>query len=401
MRIAFLTTTSLESPYGLGRCFPFARQLATRGHDVHIVALHHDFAATVLRQFQTEGVWVHYVGQMHARKVGDTTVYFGPLRLLWVILAGMWGLTVQAIRLQADVYQIGKPHPQNSFAGLVASRLPRRRRVFLDYDDLEAEINRTSNRWQRSTLAWLESTIPRWVDGVTVHAQFLDDRLVALGVPKTRILRLPSCVDPARFHAVTEAALELWRKRLALDGQRVICYVGTLSLGNHPVDLLLHAFARLINGWDNLVLLIVGGGADLVALQQLAAQLKITNQTRFVGRVTPAVVPTLFRLAEISVDPVEANDVARARWPLKIIESLASGVPVVTGDVGDRRVLLGNGSAGLLVEPGNAAALATALAEILRNSALHAQLKAGCRVQLQQYDVTQLTERLLQFYNTR
>lgn len=398
MRIAFLTTTSLESPYSLGRCFPFARQLAALGHDVHIVALHHDLNSTVVRQFQMEQVWIHYVGQMHVRKAGNTTMYFGPFRLLWTILMGMWGLTLQAIRLHADVYQIGKPHPQNSFAGLVAARLFHRRLLLLDYDDLEVAINQTSNRWQQRVLAWLENTIPRWVDGVTVHSQFLKNRLLTIGVPEARLLHLPSCVDTTRFQPAAEANLAAWRERLALGNSRTLCYVGTLALASHPVDLLLYALATLVEQVDNLVLCLVGGGADLPALQKLASQLGIADACRFVGRVPPEEIPSLLRLAEISVDPVLDDLVAQARWPLKIVESIAAGVPVVTGDVGDRRIMLGDGKAGLLVEPGNAMALAQALAEILLNPALSAQLKAGCSAQAQCYDVVAWTACLLRFY---
>ncbi|MEZ4675714.1 MAG: hypothetical protein R2932_15930 [Caldilineaceae bacterium] len=77
-----MLTTSLESPYGLGRCWPFAHQLAKWGYDVHIVALHHDFTPNVTRHFQRDGVTVAYVGQMHVHGVGDQTICFGPLRLL-------------------------------------------------------------------------------------------------------------------------------------------------------------------------------------------------------------------------------------------------------------------------------------------------------------------------------
>lgn len=397
MRIAFLTTTSLDSPYGLGRCFPFAHQLAAMGHDVHIVALHHDLTPAVARHFALQGVSIHYVGQMHVRKQNDSTTYYPLLRLLWVLFSGWWGMMVQSIRLRADIYHIGKPHPQNSVAGFIAARFGRHP-LFLDYDDLEVEINRTSNAWQRRVLGWLENNVPRWVDGVTVHSQFLADRLVGMGLSNAQILRLPSCVARDRFQPVAADLLAQWRMRLGIGEQQVILYVGTLSLNNHPVDLLLHAFAQLLKQRRDVILLLVGGGADWVALQKLAEQLGITDRCRFAGRVAANEVPALFGLADVSVDPIEDNLVARARWPLKIIESLAAGVPVITGDVGDRRAMLGNGRAGLLVDPGDAAALAAAIQTILADPSLHAQLKAGALTQAQLYSPLPLTTRLLEFY---
>jgi glycosyltransferase involved in cell wall biosynthesis len=58
---------------------------------------------------------------------------------------------------------------------------------------------------------------------------------------------------------------------------------------------------------------------------------------------------------------------ARARSPLKVFESFAVGTPVVTGDVGDRRNILGDGEAGMLVNPGDAHALAKGIVTVLRD----------------------------------
>lgn len=399
MRIAFLITTSLESPYGLGRCWPFAQQLAKVGHDVHIVALHHALTPAVPRQFQREGVAITYVGQMHVRKDGDTTRYYGPLRLLWVILTGLWGLLIQALRLRADIYHIGKPHPQNSLAGMIAARW-HRRRVLLDYDDLESAINRTSNPAQRQVLAWLEAHVPLWVDGVTVHSHFLEERLLTLGIDPARILRLPSCVDQVRFQAMSTTAVSAWQTKLRIEHKRVILYVGTLALVNHPVDLLLHAFQQLCAQRDDVVLVLVGGGADLAKLQALADQLAIVDHCRFVGRVAPEDVPLFFHLADLSVDPVHDDLVAQARWPLKIVESLAAGLPVITGDVGDRCEMLGQGAAGMVVTAGSATALAEAITKLLDNPSLQTQLKEGCVAQMGLYDCVLSTERLITFYRS-
>src|SRR5258708_3776490 len=72
------------------------------------------------------------------------------------------------------------------------------------------------------------------------------------------------------------------------------------------------------------------------------------------------------------------------RTPLKIVESLAAGVPVVTGDVGDRAEVLGP-AAGLLVRPGDARALAGGIAELLEHRSLQLRLAAGARQRAEAY----------------
>lgn len=397
MRILFAITTDLESPAGLGRYLPWAKQLAQDGHEVHIAALHQDLGRVTQHHFQVDGVQVHYVGQMHVRKQGDTTLYFGPVRLVWTILHGAFALARQAMRIAPDVIHVGKPHPQNVFAGLVAGRILGRRLLLLDYDDLEAESNHTSNGMQRRTLAWLERWFPRRCDGVTTHTRFLADRLLAAGVPAPRILRLPSAVDAARFRPVDPAQVAQRRRQLGLDAsQFVVIYVGSFSLANHPVDLLLQAFALLAQNHPQARLLLVGGGPDLESLRRLAETLGIAQRCHFLGRVPADQIPVLFALADVSVDPVHKDPVAEARWPLKIIESLAVGVPVVTGKIGDRGEMLG--AAGLLVQPGDAAALAQGLGRVLADPALLLRLGQNCALALAPFDSTKIAATLADFY---
>jgi glycosyltransferase involved in cell wall biosynthesis len=105
-------------------------------------------------------------------------------------------------------------------------------------------------------------------------------------------------------------------------------------------------------------------------------------------------------LAKVTVDPVHDDPVARARCPLKIVESLALGTPVVTGDVGDRREMLDNGQAGLLVSPGQAGALAAGLAQILENPGLANALSQRALVHREKFYWDRLVKRVVELYQT-
>jgi len=172
-----------------------------------------------------------------------------------------------------------------------------------------------------------------------------------------------------------------------------------MALVSHPVDLLLEAFAK-ISSKQNIILLLVGGGPDLPHLKKLASKLKIIDQTKFVGRVSPNEIPPLLSLADVSVDPVYDNKIAKARWPVKIMESIALGIPVVTGDVGDREEILG-GKAGILVSPGSVDALANGLETVLTDSSLLKNLSKGCEIQAAKYDLEGLALKLLAFYGDK
>jgi glycosyltransferase involved in cell wall biosynthesis len=404
MRIIFLNTSSLESPYTSGRCLPIAQALARRGHDVHIVTLHHNMPNSRALTVKQECITVHFVGQMHVLKKDSETYYFSTKQLINIVVRATVAMFRRGLELGGDIYHIGKPHPQNSVSGLLIKMLRSSVKLFLDYDDVEYISNRFLSSWQSKIVWFLEISIPKFVDGVTYHTRYLGEMLARYGVASDRCLRLPSLIDIARFSHVDMSAIQRWRRNLELPSAKpVVMYIGSLSLANHPVDLLLEAFALLkqYKGVEEARLIIVGGGPDITFLRQYAANLSIEQKCTFVGRVSPSEIPVLLKLATLTVDPVQDDIVARARWPLKIIESLAAGVPVVTGDVGDRREMLADGAAGVLVTPGDARALAEGIAQVLREDMRLATMQQAAREVATRYMDDRFITQLIEFYESR
>jgi len=363
MKITFLFTQSLEDPSGLGRYFPLAKELAKLGHKVNVLALHPNLSALSQRRLEKDGVKVHYVGQMHVRKVGSHKTYFSTLGLLRVALSSTLRMSIEVLLAETDVIHLGKPHPINGVAAL-GTKFLRRKPLYLDCDEYEAASNRFFGRWQKVLVALFEDNLPKFAKGLTVNTHFLAGRIVALGYPKERIVYVPNGVDRDRFGCVDPQGVQRLRDSLGLGGKRVVLYVGSLTL-NHPVGLLLDAFAIVSQRLKEAVLVLVGGGEDYDLIGTRVEEIGLKDKVIMVGRVEPNLVPYYFKLGDVSVDPVYDDVVAQARSPIKLFESMASGVPVVTSDVGDRREILGQ--AGLLVTPGDANALAEGILSVLRD----------------------------------
>lgn len=367
-RLVLLLTVGIERPAGR-RYFALARELVRRGYRVRILALHPDLATCPRRHFVQDGVEVWYVGQMHARKTGTHPTRFGSLALLRVVTGATWGMLWGILASPAKLYHLGKPQPINGLAAVLGILLLRRQRFYVDCDDDETATNRFTAGWQRAVFAFWQSILPRLACGITVNTRYLEQHWRQ----RTRvpICYVPNGVDPATFQAPSEAVLQGLRHALQLDGCRVIAYVGTLALHNHPVDLLLHAFQQVLAKQPTARLLLIGGGEDLPLLQAQVHALGVQGRVLFTGHLPHAAIPAYLSLAELSVDPVHDDPVARARSPLKIAESMVLGVPVITGNVGDRAAMLDYGRAGVLVAPSDASALAAAICTLLGNPARH------------------------------
>ncbi len=400
MKVAFLSTSSLDYPSPLGRWFPLAKELVRRGHTVHFLTLHHDFRPEMRFPRQDEGVWVHEVGQMHVRGWGDARRPLVGLSLLRVALAATLALLRRALQVEVDAYHICKPQPMNGLAGIWAARW-KGRPCYLDCDDYEAEANRVSSPWQRALLRCFEDGLPRRMDGVTVNSRFLADRVERLGVPRERIVYVPNGVEWSRFSRRDPEAGRLLRRHYGLVGRPVVLYLGTLSLTGHPLDLLLEAFALVLRRIPEAHLVLVGGGEDRPTLERQVEALGLQGHVLFTGAVSPAEVPDYLALGDLAVDPVRDDAVARARSPLKVFESMACGLPVVTGDVGDRWEILGDGRAGLLVAPGDPQALAEGIVTLLLDPVRRREMAAAGRERAQAYCWERLVEQFVQVYFPR
>ncbi|MEJ2707861.1 MAG: glycosyltransferase family 4 protein [Anaerolineales bacterium] len=399
MRILFLLTQDLESPGGLGRYFPLARWLAKGGHQVSIAALHGDYQNLARTRFEQDGVQVWYVGQMHVLKRGSGKQYYPAGRLLAVSARATWNLSRAALQSPADIVHIGKPHPMNGTAGLLAKYL-RGRTVFLDCDDYEAGTTHFTGSWQKWGVSLFENNLPKWVDHVTTHTHFVQNRMTAAGIPAECISYIPNGVDPVRFQGVDRQAAARLRDELGLAGKQVVAYIGSLSLDNHPVDLLLRAFQILRTRLPEAVLLVVGGGADYQTLKSMASELSLGEAAQFCGRVAPEQVPLYYHLAEVSVEPVYDDAAGRSRLPLKLFESWILGTPFVSADVGERGMMLGDPPAGILAQPGDPASLAEALYAVLTDQQLAETLRQRGLARVQEYTWDRLAKQMEAVYHS-
>jgi glycosyltransferase involved in cell wall biosynthesis len=383
LHITFLLNQGLAGAGFIGRYFPLAKELVKLGHQVRLLAPHPAFSSVTQPHFWRDGVEVYYVGQMHVRKVGSRKTYMSQRELLKVVATTTWRMFRFAAKLPTDVYQICKAQPINGLAAVLAHCFHLRRPIFVDSDDYETEFSHYSATWQRYVVNGFEKALPRLARGVTAQTRFNVERNISYGVPAHRVLYVPNGVDRERFAEVDESDVRLLRTELGLDACKVVVYVGNLSLATHPVDLLLEAFAQVCQQERGVRLLIVGGGKDYDAVRAQVVKDGLSDGVRFTGRICPERVPAFYRLADVSVEPVRDDVVARARSPIKVFESMAVGTPVVAGDVGDRRKLLGD--AGMLVPAGDSDALAQGLLAVLQDNGARQQMAKAALVRRERY----------------
>ncbi len=368
MRFLFLLSQDIESSAGAGRYFPMARELVRRGHQVVILGLHPNFRSLSTRIMRIEGVEIRYVAPMHVIKTPTRKIYYPLLLQAFVVARSTWALVSAALRSPADLIYVCKPHPMNGFAGFVTSRV-KQIPLLVDCDDYEARNNRFRSRLEQWVVEEFEKWLLRRASYITVHTTVLRTHLVNEGIDSDRIVYLPHGVDYFRFKIENLGEIEALRNVLNIRGKKVIAYIGSFSLVTHALDILLEAFEKVRAEMPDTVLLLVGRGEDYDWIKGQIEAMNVESAVRLCGWVPSDRVALYYKLAQVSVDPVHDNEAARYSLSLKIFDSWACGVPLVTTDVGDRRKILGEPPAGLIVPPRDPDALAAGILLLLRNQA--------------------------------
>ncbi len=170
---------------------------------------------------------------------------------------------------------------------------------------------------------------------------------------------IPNIIDLSRF-----VALPL---RAAGDAPHLIVTRNLEAIYDIPTALRAFALVRLRRPGAQLT--VAGTGPERAALQQLAAELSVTDAVHFAGRIDNASIAALYASANIVLNPSTADNM-----PISILESLASGVPVVTTDAGGIPDLVSHEVTALLVPVGNPEAMATAALRLLDDAALAQQI---------------------------
>ena len=249
-----------------------------------------------------------------------------------------------------------------------------RRPVFLDIDDREPEfhaeqfrntgkgsIRRRARRRYKRARNLDDAAYTRFMEyftgrarAVTANSRLLCEHFGAVHVPSAKDT---SHFDPARFDA------DDCRRRLGLDGMRVVMFPGT-PRPHKGVEDTLEALAML--GWRDAKLALVGGRevgqayADTLQARYGEWMLRLP---RFGVEDMPAVVAA----AHVVAVPQRDTPVARAQFPMKITDAMAMAKPIISTRVGDIEEALDG--AAWLVAPSSPRAIARALEDVFADPA--------------------------------
>lgn len=218
-----------------------------------------------------------------------------------------------------------------------------------------------------------------------------------LGVGEDRLCVIPNAVDLDAIDALASAAdPDVNGSERRSDDGALLLSVGRLE-ANKGFHVLIEALARLATapGATAWKLVLVGDGPRRGALERQAKAAGLGDRIHFVGRLSDDAVHGLYAAATLFVHPTLYEGSS-----LVTLEAMANRCAVVASAAGGIPDKVQQGVTGWLVPPGDAGALARAIASALSNRArLPAMGEAGRALVERKFSWPAVTDRLLDLYD--
>jgi glycogen synthase len=177
----------------------------------------------------------------------------------------------------------------------------------------------------------------------------------------------------------------------ALPGRPRVVFLGRLARSK-GVDTLMAAAARLRTSGAQIVL--VGDGPARRDVEAARRRLGLDGRVHVTGFVPHHRTPAVLASADLLVLPSVYEELGTV-----LVEALQAGVPAVATNVGGIPEVVEHGRTGLLVEPGDPAALAEAIDAVLGAPELAARMAAAARERAPEYDWERVADEVRALYD--
>ncbi|MCE9628283.1 MAG: N-acetyl-alpha-D-glucosaminyl L-malate synthase BshA [Candidatus Eisenbacteria bacterium] len=346
-----------------------ARELAHRGHEIHLIASHLPFR---MRTFEPN-IYFHEATPAHYPVFEDA-----PSNL--ALAAKMVEVTENYM---LDVLHVHYAMPFATSAYLAKQiMLPRSLGVVTTLHGTDITVVGAEPSLFRVTQFSIQSS-----DRVTAVSRYLKERAEeTFGITKP-IEVIYNFVDPKVFAPRRES-----RIRVGGPGTKVLMHASNFrAVKNIPV--VIQVFAEVRKKMQA-KLVMVGDGPEKAGAEQLARELGVQRDVLFLGNQD--LMEEMLSLADVFLLPSSSES-----FGLVALEAMCAEVPVVTSNAGGLPEVVEHGFTGFLHDPQHVAGHTASVLKLLQNDTLRRTMgRRGRRVAMERFGAEEQIERYVQVYES-
>jgi glycosyltransferase involved in cell wall biosynthesis len=213
------------------------------------------------------------------------------------------------------------------------------------------------------------------------------------GTLPARTTTIENGTDLLKF--LNRERLRSFRSEAELEGPLTLVYLG----GFYPwqgVSILLCALRQVLNRGVNARLILIGSGSGELEASQLTADLNLSDNVVFTGRLSVEEYGSHLADADIGVSPY-------CGWAefsgLKLFDYKAAGLPTIASGVNGHPVTLQHGQTGWIIQPCEEDSLVEAILKLSADSKLRVQMGRNARIEAESlHSWTHTARRLEQIF---
>ncbi|MGH9163398.1 MAG: glycosyltransferase family 4 protein, partial [Vicinamibacteraceae bacterium] len=289
-----------------------------RGDDVDVIALRRPGQPRVGEE---HGVRVI---RLQRRAKTESTPLTHLAKLLWFALQAFAVLTVRHLRRRYDIVQVHNIPDFLVFAALLPKLTGAK--VILDIHDVLPELyagkfDAGPDSAVFRALLLVERLSCKFADSVVVANHIWHERLVQRAASSAKCLTILNSPDLRLFKPQS-------RERTPPNGKFIILYPGSLSR-HQGLDTAIRAFAGVVDLLPDAELHIYGEGPAKAELEGLTRHLAVEDRVQLHAPLPVEQIAEVIASAAVGIEPKMADRFGNEAMSTKVLEFLASGVPVI------------------------------------------------------------------------
>lgn len=227
---------------------------------------------------------------------------------------------------------------------------------------------------------------------IAVSPQIRDHLLKFKFAKRDSVTVIPNGTDTETFGPHVDGSSV--KERLGIEDNKTVLFIGRLveeKGGQYAIQ----AMHKIVGGIENVVLVVAGTGSYQSRLKELAEELGIPESVIFTDFVQEEELPLLYAASDVLVFPTTHVE----GFPLVLAEALASGLPIITSNIGGTPTAVSHGKTGYLFEPKDVDSLASHLEALLSDDALRREMSENARrVSLEKFSAERMALRTSEVY---
>jgi glycogen synthase len=162
------------------------------------------------------------------------------------------------------------------------------------------------------------------------------------------------------------------------------------------IDVLLEAAPKVIEKVPEAKFILLGDGDEMNEMKNIANQKKIAKNIIFTGWINRDKIPQELKNASIGIGPLKLTTVTKNALPIKVLEYMASGLPIIAKRGTLPKDILDDGKNGFFID--NVKELEEKLILLLNNLELNKQMSKKSIEMIQKFSWEKIIESIIQIH---